>query len=242
MNLFFLSLHWIPTIFLVLIFTLSLSFLLKQRKVKKAANLPQGPSKLPIIGNLHQIGNGNHHSLWNLSKKYGPAMLLQLGRNQVLVISSPQMAKEVLKNHDVECCTKPKLHAQKKLTYNFLTIAFSSYNDSWRQMRKLFTTELFTKIKIQSFECTRKVNVTQLIDSIAQNSPNSIDLSEKALTLTYSIICHTAFSRDYEEIEGGKLKELNEEAMQTLGIISTVDILPWLGGIVDAIMGLSTAD
>ena len=81
-----------------------------------------------------------------------------------------------------------------------------------------------------------------MINSLAQNSPNSIDLSEKALTLTYSIICHTAFSRDYEEIEGGKLKELNEEAMQTLGIISTVDILPWLGGIVDAIMGLSTAD
>ena len=109
-------------------------------------------------------------------------------------------------------------------------------------MRKLFMTELFTKSKMQSFECTRKVNVTQLIDSIALNSPNSIDLSEKALTLTYSIICHTAVGRDYEEIEGGKLKELNEEAMQILGIISTVDILPWLGGIVHAILGLSTAD
>ena len=81
-----------------------------------------------------------------------------------------------------------------------------------------------------------------MIDSFAQNSPNSIDLSEKALTLTYSIICHIAFSRDYEKIEGGKLKELNEEAVQILGIISTVDILPWLGGIVHAIMGLSTAD
>ena len=46
-------------------------------------------------------------------------MLLQIGRDQVNVISSPQMAKEVLKNRDVECCTKPKLHAQKKLTYNF---------------------------------------------------------------------------------------------------------------------------
>nr|POE60463.1 isoform 2 of cullin-associated nedd8-dissociated protein 1 [Quercus suber] len=48
------------------------------------------------------------------------------------------------------------------------------------------------------------------------NSPNSIDLSEKALTLTYSIIYHIAFGRDYEEMEGGKLKELNEEAMQIL--------------------------
>ena len=34
-------------------------------------------------------------------------------------------------------------------------------------------------------------------------------------------------------MEGGKLKELNEEAMQILGMISTVDILPWLGGILN---------
>ena len=70
-----------------------------------------------------------------------------------------------------------------------------------------------------------------MIDSIAQNSPNSITLSEKALTLTYSIIYHIAFSIDYEEMEGGKLKEFNEEAMQILCMISTVDILPWLGGL-----------
>ena len=80
------------------------------------------------------------------------------------------------------------------------------------------------------------------IDSIVQNSPNLIDLSEKALTLTYSIIYHIAFNRDYEEMEGSKLKELNEEAVQILGIISAVDILPWLGGDCRCNNGTSTAD
>ena len=78
MNLLFLTLLSIPTIFLVLTLILSLSLILKQRKVKKAANLPPDHPKLPIIGNLHQIGNTNHHSPWNLSKNYIPTMLLQL--------------------------------------------------------------------------------------------------------------------------------------------------------------------
>ncbi|KAK7816380.1 cytochrome p450 71b26 [Quercus suber] len=66
-----------------------------------------GPPKLPIIGNSRQVGRLNHRSLWKLSKIYGPAMLLQLGQMQTLVISSPQMAKEVLKTNDAKCCTRP---------------------------------------------------------------------------------------------------------------------------------------
>ena len=136
-------------------------------------------------------------------------MHLQLGQNQVLVDCHliPTNGQRGVKEPWCWVLYEPKLHAQKKLTYNFLTIAFSSYKDSWRQMRKLFMTELFTKSKMQSFECTRKVNVTQLIDSIAQNSPNLIDLSEKALTLTYSIIYHIAFNRELEIMK--KLREVS---------------------------------
>ena len=105
------------------------------------------PFKASHHWQLHQIGNGNHHSLWNLSKKYGPAMHLQLGQNQVLVDCHliPTNGQRGVKEPWCWVLHEPKLHAQKKLTYNFLTIAFSSYNDSWRQMRKLFMMELFAK-------------------------------------------------------------------------------------------------
>ena len=194
MELFFLSLQRLPTIFLALIVILSLSLLLKQRKVKKAYNLPPGPPKLPIIGNLHQVGKLNHRSLWKLSQKYGPAMLLQLGQMQTLVISSPQMAKEVLKTNAAECCTRPISYAQQKLTYNFLTLAFCPYNDSWKNMRKIFRMELLSTNRVQSFEYKRKAKISELINSITQASPNPIDLSEKALSLVYSVICQIAFN------------------------------------------------
>ncbi|KAL4627399.1 hypothetical protein ACB092_05G163000 [Castanea dentata] len=220
MELFFLSLQWLPTIFLVLIVILSLSLLLKQRKVKKAYNLPPSPPKLPIIGNLHQVGKLNHRSLSKLSKKYGLAMLLQLGQMQTLVISSPQMAKEELKTNDAECCNRPILYVQQKLTYNFLTLAFCPYNDSWKNMHKIFRMELLSKNRVQSFE---KAKIAELINYITQASPNPIELTEKGILF---------------EIEGHKFKEFVQETMKLFGTFATLDMLPWLGGIMDASTGL----
>ncbi|KAM3748524.1 hypothetical protein ACB098_05G115800 [Castanea mollissima] len=235
MELFFLSLQWLPTIFLVLIVILSLSLLLKQRKVKKAYNLPPSPPKLPIIGNLHQVGKLNHRSLWKLPKKYGPAMLLQLGQMQTLVISSPQMAKEVLKTNDAECCTRPISYVQQKLTYNFLTLAFCPNNDSWKNMHKIFRMELLSKNRVQSFkyiseytEYKRKAKIVELINYITQASPNPIELTEKALSLVCSVI----------QIEGHKFKEFVQGTMKLFGMFGTLDMLPWLGGIMDALIGL----
>ncbi|KAB2624817.1 cytochrome P450 71B36-like [Pyrus ussuriensis x Pyrus communis] len=83
---------------------------------QKQKPLPRSPPKLPLIGNLHQLGSSLHQSLWQLSKKYGPVMLLRLGCIPTVIISSAEAAKDVLKTNNLYCCSRPSSAGARRLT------------------------------------------------------------------------------------------------------------------------------
>nr|KYP52149.1 Cytochrome P450 71D7 [Cajanus cajan] len=120
----------ITTIFL---FLLWLAKTYKQAKSvvhKHKHKLPPGPWKLPLIGNLHQVAGAGtlpHHTLQNLALKYGPLMHLQLGEISAVVVSSPDMAKEIMKTHDLNFVQRPQLLCPQILAYESTDIAFSPY-------------------------------------------------------------------------------------------------------------------
>ena len=57
---------------------------------------PPGPWPLPIIGNLHLLGNAPHKALRRLAKKYGPVMSFSFGSQRMVVIQGIKEAKEML--------------------------------------------------------------------------------------------------------------------------------------------------
>ncbi|GLT33737.1 hypothetical protein SLA2020_083010 [Shorea laevis] len=127
-----------------LLFLPILFFVLLKNKKKsfKGFNLPPSPPKLPIIGNLHQLGHLPHQSLQKLYQKHGPVMLLQLGSRPTLAVSSAEAAKDLLKTHDLDCCNRMPSPAVKKLSYNCSNISFAPYGDYWKEMRAIFISEL----------------------------------------------------------------------------------------------------
>ena len=93
---------------LIMFITLMLfKWILFQPNTKK--NFPPSPPKLPIIGNLLQLGQIPQRSLRDLSEKYGPLMLLHLGNKPTLVVSSANVAREVMKTHDLAFSDRPSL-------------------------------------------------------------------------------------------------------------------------------------
>ncbi|KAG5236181.1 cytochrome P450 [Salix suchowensis] len=220
---------WLP---LILLLPLLLLFMKKMRVVRQSEQLlPPCPPRLPILGNLHQLSSLPHQSMWHLSKKYGPVMLLRLGHIPALVISSAEAAREVLKVHDLAFCSRPLL----------TDIASSPYSDHWRNMRKIVTLELFSLKKVKSFRFIREEEVGCLLNSLSESSALAapVDLTQKVYALVASITFRVAYGLDYRStnFDRDRFHEVVHETEAVVGSISADEYIPYLGWIVDWLTG-----
>lgn len=122
-------------------------------------------------------------------------MHLQLGEIPTMVVSSSEIAKEVMKTHDISFAYRPALVVPKITTYNFKGIAFTPYGNYWRQIRKVCTLEILSATNVQSFRSLREEEVLNLIKTICESDEKPVNLSEKVFPLTYGITARSAFGK-----------------------------------------------
>ncbi|TKY63683.1 cytochrome P450 family 71 protein [Spatholobus suberectus] len=233
-----------PLLILCLTLPVLLLFFFQYRRTFKNPPRPPGPRGLPIIGNLHQLNNSALHlQLWQLSKKYGPLFSLQLGLRPAIVVSSPKLAKEVMKDHDLECSGRPKLLGQQKLSYNGLEMIFSPYGEFWREIRKICVVHVLSSRHVSRFSSIRQFEVKQMTKKISRNASSSkvTNLNDVLICLTSTIICRIAFGRRYED-EGtarSRFHGLLHECQAMMGTFFFSDYIPFFGWI-DKLTGLHT--
>ncbi|CAL1386007.1 unnamed protein product [Linum trigynum] len=200
----------------------------------KRPPLPPGPAKLPFIGNLHNLalaavttagGPLPHRALQSLASEYGPIMHLQLGQVSAVVVSSPEIAQEILKTHDLVFAQRPRLLAAEIGTWGGQDIAFSPLGDYWKQMKRIATTELLGPRKIRSLSAIREAEVSKLVDSVRGSAGRPVNLSAKIYDLTNAIVCKSPFGS-----EGGdsEVIEVMKATAAVAGGFNLVDFYPWM--------------
>ncbi|XP_077230144.1 desmethyl-deoxy-podophyllotoxin synthase-like [Tasmannia lanceolata] len=188
-----------PSFPLLFTFLLFLFMVMKVGKKFKTQNptpkLPPGPWNLPIIGSLHHLlGSLPHHSLRDLANKHGPLMHLKFGQISTVVISSPELAKEIMKTHDLNFSTRPDLLVAQIISYGCKDIVFCPYGAYWRQLRKICILELLSSKRVQSYHKAREEEVSNLIRSIMSANEPTINLTKMLMSLTNNITSRATFS------------------------------------------------
>eukprot|EP00253_Pinus_taeda_P000720 PITA_00720 len=174
-------------------------FLLDVWKRKAYCRLPPGPRGWPIVGNLFQLGKKPHESLFRLATKYGPLMSLSLGIKTTVVVSSPTMAKEVLKTHGHIFAGRVVTQAGKSLSHDKSSFLLCQYGSRWRMLRRISTTELFSMKRLEALKDLRRVQVHRMIHQIFEDSvkgSESVNIGHIAFHSAFDLIGNMAFGRD----------------------------------------------
>lgn len=233
--------------FIALIFVTILSayFLFKTLKPPRSRT-PPGPPGRPLIGSLRDFVRSSHPHvyLWQLSTKYGPLMQLKLGSRPAIVVSSVDLAKEVMKTHDRAFSGRPALRGLRKLSYNCLDLAFSPYGEYWRELKRITTVHLFSLKKFASFQSIREDETARLVKRVASlaESRKVLNMNELAISMGSRLICRIAFGKRYDErgSEMERFYKLLNGAQISMASLYVSDYMPYLGWVVDLFNGQSS--
>ncbi|GFP88413.1 cytochrome p450 71a6 [Phtheirospermum japonicum] len=155
-------------------------------------------------------------------------MLLYFGSKPVLVASSAEAAREIMKSQDHIFSNRPKLSIPDRLMYGSMDVGFASYGEYWRQVKSICVVQLLSNKRVQSFRRVREEETWAMVNKIKQLGV--VNLSKVLISFTNDVVCRVALGRKYsdDEKDHRNFKGFLGEIMELLGTKSIGDYMPWL--------------
>eukprot|EP01018_Ginkgo_biloba_P009536 Gb_26239 [translate_table: standard] len=203
----------------LMVAVLASAYMISRRmKSKNKLRLPPGPPAVPIFGNWLQVGDDlNHRNLANLAKKYGDIVLLKMGEKNVVVVSCPNLAKEVLVSQGVEFGSRARNLVFDIFTGKGQDMVFTSYGDHWRRMRRIMTVYFFTNKVLHHSQVAWDDELNRVISDVKKSeeaSTSGIVIRHRLQLMIYNTMYRIMFGRKFQSQQDHlflQLKALNGE-------------------------------
>lgn len=201
------------------------SLSLKARGATLRKRLPPGPPALPVVGHLHLLGQSPHRFFCDLSKVYGPLMFFRLGSVPLIVASTPEMARQILRTHD-QAFTSGRIQtlASEAIYGSCTGFVFSDTTPYLQFLRHLCTKDLFSSNRLEGFRPMRMEEVGALLRSVLADSSHGklVSVRPKLQAATNNIICRMIIGKTSDVVP------LLVEVIEVLGTLNLGDYIPFL--------------
>ncbi|KAF8396097.1 hypothetical protein HHK36_017709 [Tetracentron sinense] len=198
-------------------------------KIRNTVCLPPSPMALPIIGHLHLLAPIPHQAMYKLANSYGPLIHLSLGSVPCLVASSPEMAEEFLKTHEISFASRPQSTAVNYLTYGSADFAFAPYGPYWKFMKKLCMSKLLGGRTLDLLIIVRREEIQRFLRSMLQKSDagKAVDVNRELIRLTNNVMSRMTMSQicSGTEDEAGEVRKLVQEVAKLTGKFNLSDFI-----------------
>ncbi|GER28131.1 cinnamate-4-hydroxylase [Striga asiatica] len=181
--------------------------------------LPPGPFSLPFFGSWLHIGNNlDHHDLTRYSRTLGNIFLLRMGTRRIAVVSSQDLAKEVLLTRGKEFGSRSRNIVFDIFTGKGQDMVFAEYGEHWRKMRRIVTLPFFTARVVQEHRRSWEAEAAALVEE-ARRDPaaaggEGVVLRRRIELMVYNNVYGIMFGRKFEGLEDPlflRLKGVNGE-------------------------------
>ncbi|KAL1830148.1 hypothetical protein ACET3Z_008560 [Daucus carota] len=150
--------------------------------------LPPGPRGLPVVGSLPFLKPEFHSYLESLARIYGPILTLRLGQKISIVITSPALAREVLKDNDVNFANRDVPAVTKAMETGACDIVWTPYGPEWRMLRKVCVREMLGHSILDTVYHIRQQEIKNTCKYLYDQANCPVNLGEQMFLTVLNVI------------------------------------------------------
>ncbi|KAI4325606.1 hypothetical protein MLD38_030988 [Melastoma candidum] len=221
---------------LVAVLVVVATFLYQKLRFK----LPPGPRPWPVVGNLYDIKPVRFRCFAEWAQTYGPIISVWFGSTLNVIVSSSELAKEVLKDKDQQLADRHRSRSAAKFSRDGKDLIWADYGPHYVKVRKVCTLELFSPKRLEALRPIREDEVTAMVESIFKDTTNP-EMSGKSLlvkkylgTVAFNNITRLAFGKRFVnddgvvDEQGIEFKAIVSNGLKLGASLAMAEHIPWL--------------
>ncbi|KDP25608.1 hypothetical protein JCGZ_20764 [Jatropha curcas] len=199
---------------------------------QRSSPLPPGPPGLPVIGNLASLDPELHSYFASLAHRYGPIFKLRLGYKLGIVVTSPSLVREVLKDKDITFANRDVPDVARSAAYGGVDIVWTPYGPEWRMLRKVCVLKMLSNTTLDSVYALRRHEVRKTVGYLYNRVGSPVDFGEQIFLAILNVITNMLWGDTVQEEEraslGSEFRKVVADMTALLGKPNISDFFPGL--------------